>query len=62
MKRRVKRLTLHRETVRDLTPKTLEEIAGGGFQTVPCPCTHTCDSCSPCTIGQSCVSGIGCTA
>ncbi len=61
MKRRVKRLTLHKETLRDLAPKALEEIAGG-FVTQVCPCTHSCDSCFPCTIGQSCVSGVGCTA
>ena len=56
MRRRVKRLTLHRETLRDLTPGTLEQVAGG-IVTQACPCTKTCDSCSPCTLGTSCVSG-----
>jgi hypothetical protein len=61
MKKHARRLTLNRETVRLLAGETLQEAAGG-IVTQACPRTHTCDSCSPCTIGQSCVSGVGCTA
>ena len=61
MKKHARRLTLNRETVRLLAGETLQEAAGGVI-TQPCPCTHSCDSCFPCTIGQSCVSGVGCTA
>jgi hypothetical protein len=62
MKKHARRLTLNRETLRLLAGETLQEAAGGiVIVTQGCPRTHTCDSCSPCTVGQSCVSGIGCT-
>jgi hypothetical protein len=62
MKKQTKRLTLHRETLRYLTAEHLQEIAAGRVFTVGCPCTRTCDSCIPCTIGVSCRSGVACTA
>ena len=52
MKKHARRLTLNRETLRRLAGEALEDVAGG-IVTQPCPCTHTCASCSPCTIGQS---------
>ncbi|HEX4495060.1 MAG TPA: hypothetical protein VIE43_05260 [Thermoanaerobaculia bacterium] len=61
MKKQARRLTLNRETLRLLAGKPLEGVAGGvGFVTQHCPCTQTCDSCYPCTVAQSCVSGIEC--
>jgi hypothetical protein len=60
MKKHVKRLALHKETLRSLAGEHLDGVAGG-FVTQVCPCTHTCDSCSPCTLGKSCFSGnLGC--
>ncbi|MBW8878659.1 MAG: class I lanthipeptide [Acidobacteria bacterium] len=56
MNKRVKRLSLHKETLRSLTDEHLHGVAGG-FITQVCPCSKTCDSCSPCTLGQSCVAG-----
>ena len=55
MKKRVKRLSLHKETLRSLTGEQLDGVEGG-FVTQVCPCTRTCETCSPCTLGQSCVS------
>ncbi|HEX4960511.1 MAG TPA: hypothetical protein VF173_06710 [Thermoanaerobaculia bacterium] len=57
MRKHAKRLTLHRETLRSLTGEHLHDVDGGRFVTQNCPCTRTCDSCSPCTLGQSCVTG-----
>jgi hypothetical protein len=59
MKKHARRLTLNRETLRLLAGEALKGVAGG-ILTQPCPCTQSCDSCYPCTIGQSCVSGIEC--
>jgi hypothetical protein len=56
MNKKAKRLTLHRETLHSLTGERLRDAAGG-FPTQGCPCTQTCLSCSPCTLGDSCVSG-----
>lgn len=61
MKKQARRLTLHRETLRFLAGENLPGVAGGFF-TQACPCTLTCASCFPCTLGDSCVSGDpGCT-
>ena len=63
MKKHAKRLALNRETLRLLAGEPLQQAAGGIVPpTQTCPRTHTCDSCFPCTIGQTCVSGVGCTA
>jgi len=56
MNKRVKRLSLHKETLRSLTGEHLHGVAGG-FVTQACLCTRSCDSCDPCTFGPSCVSG-----
>ena len=52
MRKRVKKLVVHRETLRQLDQLTLEQIDGGtGDATVTCPerCTwsgrNTCNSC-----------------
>ncbi|MCG8459906.1 MAG: class I lanthipeptide [Holophagales bacterium] len=58
MKKKIRRLRLDRETVRNLTPETLSEVAGG-VRTEPdctdtCPvsaclsCFVTCPTCPPC--------------
>jgi hypothetical protein len=56
MKKYAKRLTLHKETLRFLAGEPLHNVAAG-YVTQNCPCTQTCGSCFPCTLGDSCVSG-----
>ena len=53
MRKKAQRMTLHKETLHRLDTEGLLVVAGG-IVTQACPCTKTCDSCSPCTLGASC--------
>lgn len=52
MKKQTPKLTLHRETLRNLSPSDLDQVAGGGPTTgctgtavCTATCTDTCDNC-----------------
>jgi natural product precursor len=50
MNRKIKKLTLSVETVKNLDERDLQQVAGGvETATVKCSvCTHACSSCTPC--------------
>ena len=65
MKKTLKRLSLHRETLRNLQPADLRPAVGRGdtheIQT-GCACTDTCDTNNGCGTGGSAACGsAGCT-
>jgi len=51
MKKKVKKLELHRETVSNLTRDDLKKIAGGSLTTSSCTVPHSCcaTGCAICT-------------
>ena len=45
MNKKVKKLTLNKETLRDLTAQNAGAVKGGGTQTMYMWCTWTCQTC-----------------
>jgi hypothetical protein len=58
MKKRVRKLMLHRETLRTLSSNETSQAAGGGPTQVPVPCPATANACAPPTYG---CTRTGCT-
>ena len=56
MRKQIKKLKLHRETVRNLTEDRLVEIAGASGATVcrTCPGDPTCAPCKPTVLSACC--------
>jgi natural product precursor len=46
--RKVKKLSLNTETLKNLDDEDLKSVAGGATTTFRCTCTHGCSGCSPC--------------
>ena len=47
--KKIKKLDLHTETLRNLSKLDLEHAGGGATGTRPCSlCTHVCSTCFPC--------------
>jgi hypothetical protein len=62
MRKRTKKLSLHRETLRNLQAGHLRRVAGGGetFEILTtCACTDTCDTNWSCGCSGTCSCGCG---
>ena len=65
MRKRTKKLSLHRETLRNLQARDLRRVAGGETNEIltTCACTETCASicfgCGTGSCGGSCGGGCG---
>jgi hypothetical protein len=60
MNRKIKKLSLSRETVRHLDSEVLQRAVGGA--TTVCPNTVSCDSCTCTQLGASCLGNSLCPA
>ena len=59
MKKKIRKLSLNKETVRHLTDEELRGVAGGTGNTCGNTCASTCDSTCASTCPSTC-SGVGC--
>lgn len=60
MRKRARKLSLHRETLRNLQARDLRRVAGGESNEImtTCACTETCPSdCFGCTASCGCSGG-----
>lgn len=49
MNKKIKKLTLSVETVKNLDERDLEQVAGAATTTLRCTeCTYVCSGCAPC--------------